>query len=55
MDENIFKNLETEVSNIGTKKDGLHKKVNIMSTGFKKDMKDLCAAFLSRLDRLINN
>lgn len=55
MDENSFKKLETEVSNIGTKQDGLKKEVSNMSTGLKKDLKDLCASFISRLDQLINN
>ncbi|KAI3953597.1 hypothetical protein MKW92_024096, partial [Papaver armeniacum] len=55
MDENRFKNLKTEVSNIATKQDGLQKELSNMSTGLKKDMKDLCAAaFISRLDRLAN-
>ncbi|RZC82090.1 hypothetical protein C5167_044877 [Papaver somniferum] len=55
MDQNIFKNLETEVSIIGTQQDGLQKEVSNMSTGLKKDLKDLCAVFISRLDQLINN
>ncbi|XP_026460959.1 uncharacterized protein LOC113362230 [Papaver somniferum] len=55
MDENKFKNLATAVSNIGTKQDGLQKEVSNMITGFKKDMKDFCAAFISRLNQLAKN
>ncbi|KAI3861909.1 hypothetical protein MKX03_004417, partial [Papaver bracteatum] len=55
MDENIFKTLETEFSNMVIKQDGLQKEVINISTDLKKDLKDLCASFLSRLDQLINN